>query len=63
MYSDWVDACDIVSGGVDNTERGSAPTYRDHGRGPLPEKEPMERFVGQDADENDDYDEEQYAEE
>ncbi|KAI9772952.1 MAG: hypothetical protein M1840_008834 [Geoglossum simile] len=61
VYSDWVDACDIVSGAADNTEGDTVPTYR--GRGTLPEKEPLDRFAGQDADENDDYDEEQYAEE
>jgi hypothetical protein len=63
VYSDWVDACDIVSGAVDNTEGDSGPTYHGHGRGTLPDKERMEKFVGQDTDENDDYDEEQYAEE
>ncbi|KAI9785029.1 MAG: hypothetical protein M1839_001226 [Geoglossum umbratile] len=63
VYSDWVDACDIVAKELGDPERDSAPTYREHDRAPMPEKEPVGRFVGgRDADEND-YDEELYAEE
>ncbi|KAH0563104.1 hypothetical protein GP486_002322 [Trichoglossum hirsutum] len=63
VYSDWVDACDSVAKGDGSTERGSTLTHRELERGPLPGKEPMQRYVGeQDANENEDYDEEIYAE-
>ncbi|KAH0538620.1 hypothetical protein FGG08_004821 [Glutinoglossum americanum] len=64
VYSDWVDACDVVAKEQGDTQRDSAPTHRELERGPLPGKEPMERYLaGQDADEHEDYDEELYAEE